>query len=1067
MIPLAWALPFDFEKPAWLWLVLLVPVLILASLRSLAGLDPIRRVLAIVARSLLVILIACCLAGIERVRRNDDLTVLFLMDRSYSVQSQEAAAEDLIRDTAETMKPRDRLGLIDFAKQAYLQQLPMPGGFFVAPGRLPAMPNTDHTDIGAAIRLAMAMFPHDTAKRIVLMSDGNDNMGDALSEARRAKADGIPIDVLPLRYEHANEVYFDRMMAPTYAERGEQVPLRMILRSHRRVTGTISVFHNGQLVHLPPEYARVELKPGANTFSIKLAANKSGTQTYDATFRPDDPSMDAIALNNKASAFTFVAGSSPALLVSSNPANDAELVQALGRENVDVEVRSDAELGEFSLLQMMNYSTVLLSNVPAASFTDDQQKQLASFVKDTGSGLIMLGGPESFGAGGWIGSPVEEVMPVSFEIKHKRVIPRGALVLIMHSCEVPRGNYWATEMAKKSVDTISSQDYIGVLAYTYSPGGVNWEVPLDLNTNRNAVKARIDRIQVGDMPDFGSTMEIAYRELTAGRGKDAAQKHVIIFSDGDPQGPSAKLISDYVQAKITVSTIGIGWGAHVMEQTLLSIAQSTGGRYYAARNPSELPQIFAKESKVVRRPLIVEEPFQPQIVDPTSDLLGGLGATTQSLPPLGGMVLTSVKQSPNVVMPIVRATEDGEDPVLAHWQYELGKTVAFTSGYWPAWGTSWTSWPRFAKFFAQIVRWTMRQDTPANFDTYTRIDGNRGRIVVDALDKDATYLNDLQLRTKLLGPNNEAIDQTFKQTGPGHYEAEFELDQAGQYLANVQILDRGKNMGTIRTGLSVPFSPEFRDLSPNEGLLREVTDVTGGRWLEAGRDQGGSPGAPGSIDVFSHDLPPSVSRRPAWDWVLAWLFLPAFLLDVAVRRLASWLALSIAVEAVVLVVLLFGFDLRYAPWWGVGGALVLAELVGWSIRFRYIGPMFEFFTHGVTALAQAGERSEASLEKLRTKREQVKEELAAPSRRAGRSIAEEVEPASPATTKRRFDAGGEGRAEPAGDLGETLGGAKAAQSDKPNEPAPSSDAADEGGEGATSRLLRAKRRAREERDKRE
>ncbi len=1061
------ALPFDFGQPQWLWLVLLVPLMVAATLRSLAGLDPARRVLAIVVRSLLVVLIACSLADVRRVRRNDDLTVLFLMDRSYSVQTQERMAEEFIRDTADTMKPRDRLGLIDFAKQAYLQQLPMPGGFFVAPGRLPAMPNSDHTDIGSAVRLAMAMFPHDTTKRIVLLSDGNDNMGDALSEARRAGADGIPIDVIPLRYEHPNEVYFDRMMAPTYAERGEQIPLRMILRSQRSVSGTISLFHNGQLVNLPREYSRVELSPGANTFSIKLAVNKSGTQTYEAVFQPDDPSMDAIALNNRASAFTFVAGSSPALLISSNLANDLEFVQALRRENVDVEVRPDSELGEFSLVQMMNYSTILLSNVPAGSFTDDQQRQFASFVKDTGSGLIMLGGPESFGAGGWIGSPIEEVMPVSFEIKHKRVIPRGALVLIMHSCEVPRGNYWATEMAKKSVDTISSQDYIGVLAYTYSPGGVNWEVPLGLNDNRAAVKAKIDRIQVGDMPDFGTPMDQAYRELTAGRGKDAAQKHVIIFSDGDPQGPSAKLISDYVQAKITVSTIGIGWGAHVMEPTLRGIATKTGGRYYAARNPSELPQIFAKESKVVRRPLIIEEPFQPQIVDPTSDLLGGIGTTTELLPSLGGLVLTSAKQGPNVVMPIIRSTEDGEDPVLAHWQYELGKTVAFTSGYWPAWGTAWTSWPGFARFFAQIVRWTMRQDTPANFDTYTRIEGNRGRIVVDALDKDATYLNDLQLRTKLLGPNNETIDQTFKQTGPGHYEAEFELDQAGQYLANVQILNRGQSMGTIRTGLSVPFSPEFRDLSPNEGLLREMADISGGRWLE------GVTTRPLEAGIFNHDLPPSVSRRPAWDWVLTWLFLPLFLLDVAVRRLASWLALSIAVEAVVIVVLLFGFDLRYAPWWGIAGVVILAELLGWSIRFRYIGPMFDFFTHGVTVLAQAGERSEASLEKLRSKRDQVKEELAGSTRRVGRRIAEEVEPPLPG--KRRGEPRASARADameaaghPAGDLSEALGGAKTSKPvAKPGESAKPTDRGQEENDGAMSRLLRAKKRARDERDQRE
>ncbi len=1052
----AWSLPFDVTEPKWLWLLLLVPLLIVASMRSLSGLDPLRRMLATAIRCVLLILITLCLAGIERVLRNEDLTVFFLMDRSHSVQTHEEAAEQFIRDAAGTMHPHDRLGLIDFARHAFLEQLPMEGGFFVPPGRLPALTDTDRTDVGAAVRLAMAMFPHDTSKRMVLLSDGNDNMGDVLSEIRRAGGDGIPIDVVPLRYERANEVYFDRMIAPTYAEKGEQVPIRMILRSNRSVTGKISLSHNGELVALPPEYAKVGLKPGTNTFFIKLPVNTAGTQTYEATFQPDDPSMDGIALNNKGSAFSFVGGSSPALLITSNPAYEAELVAALRRENVDIEVKSETDLGNFGLLEMMNYSTILLSNVAAAAFTDDQQKALASYVKDVGSGLIMLGGPESFGAGGWIGSPVEEVMPVSFEIKHKKVIPRGALVLIMHSCEVPRGNYYATEMAKKSVDTISSQDYIGVVAYTYSPGGSNWEVPLGLNTNRNAVKAKIDRIQVGDMPDFASPMEMTYKELVNGRGKDAAQKHVIMFSDGDPQAPSAKLINDFVAAKITVSTIGIGWGAHVMEPTMRDIAQKTGGRYYAARNPNELPQIFAKESKVVRRPLIIEEPFQPQIVDPTSDLLGGIGASTEAFPPLGGMVLTSVKNSPQVVMPIIRATEDGEDPVLAHWQYELGKTVAFTSGYWPAWGKAWTSWPRFAKFFGQMVRWTMRQDTPANFDSYTRIEGNRGWIVIDALDKNADYLNDLQLRTKLIGPDNAPVAQTFKQTGPGHYEAEFDVEKAGQYLANVQIFQGASHLGTLRTGMSVPFSPEFRDLSANESLLRQVVESTGGRWLE---------GEARDAKIFEHNLPPSVARRPAWDWMLAWLFLPAFLLDVAVRRLASWLALSIAVEVLVLVVLLFGFEVRYAHWWGLLGAVLFAELVGWTIRFRYIRPLYEFMTHGVTALAQAGQRSEVALEKLKTKREQVKEELAPTSPKAGRRIAEEGDqPARDVRAKRKFEVAKGSQPASSQNLADALGGARATEPEKKGPAAADSTADDQ---SATSRLLRAKKRARDESDPRQ
>ncbi|MHC4698328.1 MAG: VWA domain-containing protein, partial [Planctomycetota bacterium] len=664
MIVAGLSLPFDFEQPTWLWLCVLVPALVVASLRSLAGLDPVRRILALVVRSLVVILLACCLAGVRHVRRSDDLTVLFLMDRSYSVQEREEFQEQYIAEAAKTMPAEDRLGLIDFARNAYLQQLPMSGGYFVSPGRLPPMPNTDRTDIASAMRLAMAMFPHNTAKRIVLMSDGNDNMGDLLTEARRAKADGIPVDVVPIRYRHRNEVYFERMIAPTYAEPGEQVPVRMILRTHRAVSGTLSIYLNGRIVDLPEESARVRLTPGSNTLFMRLPIQVSGTQTYDSFFRPDDESMDTIALNNTASAFTFVSGKSRVLLLSTNPAHDQPLADALLSENVRVEMQDSPDLGAFDLAQMINYSTIILANIPAATFTDRQLEALAVYVKDMGSGLIMLGGDEAFGAGGWIGSPVEEVMPVSFEIKHKRVIPRGALVLIMHSCEISRGNFWGKEMAKRSVDTISSQDYFGVLAYTYSPGGENWEVPLDLNTNKQAVKAKIDRMQIGDMPDFGTTMRMAYKELTAGRGRDAAQKHVIILSDGDAQPPSAALIQDYAKSKITVSTIAIGWGRHVMPGTLANIATKTGGTFYSARNPRQLPQIFSKESKIVRRPLIIDEPFQPQILSPQSDLLVGIDPNIDVIPPLGGMVLTSPKQSPNVLVPLIRATDDGEDPLL-------------------------------------------------------------------------------------------------------------------------------------------------------------------------------------------------------------------------------------------------------------------------------------------------------------------------------------------------------------------------------------------------------------------
>jgi len=1048
MSGVALALPFEFERGEWLWLCALAPVMVAASLGSLRGLDRARRVAVPLARSVVIILIAVCLAGAQRVRRNHDLTVMFLMDRSYSVREREEFQERYILEAARDVPPRDRVGMIDFARNAHVQQLPMTGGYFVPPGRLPPMPDADRTDVASALRLAMAMFPHDTAKRIVLISDGNDNMGDLLAEARRAGADGIPIDVVPVRYHHRNEVYFDRIIAPAHAEPGEQVPLRMVLNSQKAVSGTIALYVNGAPLELPEDSARVRLAPGNNTFFMTFPAATAGAQTYEGVFRPDDDSLDTIALNNSASAFTFVSGASTALLLTSNPAHDGPLAEALLKENVRVEMRDVSTVGAFDIINMMNYSAIILANVPAAAFTDRQQRALAVYVRDMGSGLIMLGGDDSFGAGGWIGSPVEEVMPVSFEIKHKRVIPRGALVLIMHSCEIPRGNFWGKEMAKKSVDTISSQDYVGVLAYTYSPGGENWEIPLDLNNNKPAIKARIDGMQIGDMPDFGTTMTMAYEELTAGRGRDAAQKHVIILSDGDAQAPPSELLDLYVKAKITVSTIGIGWGAHVMVSTLSDIAQKTSGTFYTAQRASQLPQIFTKESKVTQRPLIVDEPFQPQLRHIQSDLLAGIDPHRDALPPLGGLVLTSPKQSPNVLIPAVRMTDDGEDPVLAHWQCELGKAVAFTSGYWPVWGQRWTQWPKFAKFWAQVVRWTMRQDTPANFDTYTKIDGNRARIVVDALDKDAGYLNNLRLKAKMTGPEGKASELKFVQTGPGKYEAEFDAERSGQHLTNVHVYEGSRPLGTIRTGISVPFSPEYRDLTPNEAMLRQVADISGGRWLDAG---------PVEDDVFSHDLPPTVSRRGVWDWILAWLLLPAFLIDVAVRRLASWLAVSVVVELILAVVLLFGFGAAYGPWWHKLSTLIFVEVVGWAIRFRYIPVLFAYLTHGVTVLSKTGERSAVSLERLKSARERLRGERLRPDAdEPGGAI-----PGDPAA--RRFTLSDDaGVSDAADDLQEALGGPPVGEGPGEVRRPPRRGPRDQ--EETMSRLLRAKKRRRRDTD---
>ncbi len=1054
---LALLVPLSFEQPLWLLACLTIPLLVVVSMRSLAGLEPARRGLALATRSLVIASLAAALARAAYLKENRNLAVMFVVDRSRSIPDELQSNHLRYMKTAcKGIRSGDKAGLVMFDAQAYIEQLPSTGGIhFDQLGQTPA---PDRTDLAQAIRMAMATLPEDMARRIVLVSDGCENVGDVLAEARQAAANRIAIDVVPMQYSHTDEILVDRMVVPSRARKGDQVPIRLVLRSRRPASGKIALYHNNRPVALSEEDAGVELgggmKPVPWEATVRLGAG--GVHRFRAEFEPDRPEMDGVPQNNVASAFTVVEDKGTVLLLTSNKADDLLLLEALQAENTDVRMELIDNV-DLDLLGLQQYSTVILANMPADAFTDEQQRALASFVKDLGGGLIMIGGDDSFGAGGWIGSPVEEVMPVFFEIKHRKMIPRGALVLIMHTCEMPRGNYWAEQVAIKSVNTISSADYFGVLAYSWSPGGENWEIPLQLARNKPSIIRRLRKLKIGDMPDFDTTMDMAVQALR--RKTDAAQKHVIVISDGDAQPPSAGTLRRMKAANITCSTVAIGYGVHVMEGPLRRVAKATEGKFYACRNPNKLPQIFVKEAKVVRRKLIDETPFRPRLGYALSEATAGL--VGREIPPLGGLVITTRK--PLAEVPLDRPTTDGADPVLAHWQCELGRTVAFTSGWWPHWGTEWTAWPAFSKLWAQVVRWSMRPTAETKFDVMTRLEGTKGHVVVEALDKDASYLNFLRIAGAVLTPRLERQKLGLVQTGPGHYEGSFDATENGQYLISLAYFGPNKKSGLIRTGLVLPYSPEYRQLATNEPLLRRIVDDTGGRWLDVEPDQ---------ARLFSRTgLQPSVSRRPVWEWIIKWLILPLFLLDVAGRRLASALSLSIFVELLLLVFLLGAFGLYRAEyWWTWPAVLVFVECVGWAIRFRHFRPAIEALTNSVASLARAGERSAASLARLRATRDKVRDELAegAPTSPLGDAKHETPLGAPEPDRGARFDVGDEKAAEmPVADLHEAVGGAKTVPPEERRAtPKPGAPGAEAPTDEVTARLLKAKKRARKEMDQR-
>ena len=902
-----------FNSPWYLLLLLLLPAMWWFSFHSLSGLGRWRRLLALGLRTLVMLLIVAALAEMQYQRTSDRLTVIYLLDQSLSIPESRRDAmvryvNASIRDQRQAEKD-DRAGVIVFGRNAEVEVPPV--DFSIQLGRkVESLLDRDFTNLSAAMQRAMAMFPHDSAKRIVLVTDGNQNVGDALEEARAIADSGVSIDVLPVPLDQRSDVAVETFALPPDIRRNQPFEARVVVNNTstdaegagKSVKGHIRIVRKAgereeTLVDEPHE-----LKPGKSVFPFRQEIDQADFYTYEARFVPDDAKNDAVAQNNVATAFTHVQGKGLVLLIENweTPGEFDYLVERLRDEGLEVVVQPSNRLFT-SLPELQRYDTVILADVPRAggedagnvsSFSDEQIKMLVRNTEELGCGLIMVGGPNSFGAGGWTNTELEKAMPVDFQIKSAKVVPVGALVLNMHASEIPRANYWQKVISQEAIKALGPRDYCGLVYFGQSDQwlwGQSQGGMIRVGANRQMMLSRIDRMAIGDMPDFDPSMKKAVAGLA--RCTDAANKHMIIASDGDPAAPSGSTITALKNGGITVTTVAVGSHGPAGSPTLQNIATQCGGKYYVVNNANALPKIFQREARRIARPLVFEPkpPVSPRTTS-NHEIVQGLG---DSFPPVSGFVLTSVKENSlvDVILTSPIPTQSENATILAAWTFGLGKTVAFTTDAGQRWTADWTGWKEYDRFFSQMVRWSMRPtgDT-GKFTLATEIQGGKTRVIVSALNKDDEFLNYQSMAGTVLGPDMQSIPLTMEQTAPGRYVGEFESGKEGSYLLSIRA---GESM--IRTGINVGYSSEFRDRETNTPLLESIADLSAKKG-EQGKLMPSLPELPEdatkadeklrpqlAVNPYRRDLPQAVASQDIWPW----LVLAAsccFFADVFVRR---------------------------------------------------------------------------------------------------------------------------------------------------------------------------------------
>lgn len=867
------AIPITFASPKFLLLLLAIPLAVWIGRRTLAGLDPFRRRVAMTLRLSGIALLALALAELQWKDVLDEMQVIFVVDKSLSIPSQQdQLALDVVNAARKTMDPRkDRAKLVVFGKDAFSETALEKDREIT---RTASDIQREHTNLENSIKVALDAFDPNVRRRIVLVTDGNETIGDVLKGAiPLARARKARVDVVPLEYAYENDILVDKVVLPTEAKLGEPFRVRVVVNAARATLAKVELFQEGEVI----ESRVVELHGGTNVEVFDMILKKPNFYRINARVQAVDAKQDTLFQNNEGNAFVFVKGESTVLYVHRNDDEDAisrHLINALRQERIALTIMPAASFPQ-QALALQSYDAVILDDVPRDSFSDAQMKAIETAVNDEGIGLVMIGGEHAFGAGDWRDTPVEKALPVDMDIKQETVVPNGALVLVMHSCEFPDGNRWGIKICQESIATLSAKDQVGLIQYG-NMGGVEWVFKLQTATNKERLKGLAGSMNPGDMPDFDAVFVTALDSL---KPANAAVKHMILLSDGDPSPPRAEVIAAYKAARITCSTViicphgGKNGGEHMFMQRL---ANELGGKCYYVDEPKDLPKIFQRETQRVARSLIVNGDIQPRRAQ-KSEILKGI----EGLPILKGHVLTEPKARAEV--PLV--SPQGA-PILAHWQYGAGKSIAFTSDATNRWATSWIRWGGFSNFWGQAIRWVSKdvQETP--FQVSTRVQGEVAKITLDAVDNQGNFIDGLTVDASVRSPKDEKTRRTLKQVAPGRYEVELPAKDVGAYTVSLLTTDKdGKRRHSATSGMVVPYSEEFKKLQTDRVLLAAIARAGDGHVIEPKTVLAGPDGKWKGFFARDDKTELDTALRDKWALVLA-ICVFCFLADVAIRRVA-------------------------------------------------------------------------------------------------------------------------------------------------------------------------------------
>lgn len=798
-------------------------------------------------RCIVAILLICSLLGLEIQQRIDTTTTIFAVDLSDSSRASLEEVEHFIQQSIELKSDKDEVGIVSFGGNAVVEISPKSDPDFSG---FDAIVNAHFTDISQGIKLSSSLIPEESKKRIVLISDGQENMGDALSQAKILAGQNIKVDVVPIKHSISEEVQITDLTIPQYLNLHQEFTAQIRVDSLVDTKGILKIYNGKNLV----ETQNVSIRKGQNRFVFSDKAEEGGGRIYRVELEAD---KDGIRENNTVYGYTYVEDIPHLLLIEQN--NSGEEIEKL-LEGTKVEIHTiEPHIAPVQMDELSQYDGVLLANISADDLDEKFLSNLENYVSHLGGGLVVTGGENAYALGNYFDTPLETILPIEMELKDKNNIPdMGLMIVTDRSGSMEEAPYGisklelAKEAAIRAAEVLHSFDQIGVIAFDDIPEDIVEFQKIE--NNLESIKKDIASISPGGGTSIIPALRKAYEILSSA---DTKVKHIILLTDGQAERSGySELIALMNASGITLSTVAVGRSSDTA--LLEELAQKGSGRYYYTDEFSDLPKIFMKETMMAGKTYINNETFYPKISG-FSPILGDI----ETVAPLNGYIATTPKNRGEVLL-----KSEKDDPILAVWRYGLGKTAAWTSDVHNQWSSEWLASDSGVEIIRNMISWVLRKPMSDAIAVEGKVVGEQIEVTAQIQNSDSAE----EIEVNVVKPDLTQQTMILKPTAPGKYVGRFDGSDLGAYMLNFQI-NRNGEIESIHTGINIPYSSEYdiRKITSETTLLNKIAQLTGGKVLK-------------DVKEVFRPMEESVYGKKDITEILLILSLLLYLLDIAYRR---------------------------------------------------------------------------------------------------------------------------------------------------------------------------------------